>query len=123
MFPEGTRTRDGKLGKPRLGVSRLIAEPRIPPVVVPFLHSGMERILRRGEWIPVNAGQHLCVLVGEPIDFSDLVSAHKRGEMDRRDLHVAIAERIGEALRELQTRMDAIKLERPELATPPPDEA
>lgn len=81
MFPEGTRTRDGTLGKPRLGVARLIAEPRITPLVVPFYHSGMETILRRGEWIPVNVGQRLCVLVGEPIDYSDLLARRDAGEL------------------------------------------
>ena len=39
--------------------------------MLPFVHSGMEKVLPHGGSIP-QAGQHVHVLVGEPIYFHDL---------------------------------------------------
>ena len=45
MFPEGTRTRPGSLGKPKRGVGRLALETGVP--VVPVAIIGTEGV-RRG---------------------------------------------------------------------------
>lgn len=53
IFPEGTRSRDGKsLGPVRKGVGRLVASCPQLPLVVPFVHSGMETIMPRGSVVP-----------------------------------------------------------------------
>lgn len=50
VFPEGTRSRDGRLGKFKAGVLRLARFGEIP--VVPAMIVGSDRALGRGKWIP-----------------------------------------------------------------------
>lgn len=53
IFPEGTRSRDGKMGPVRKGVGRLVAScADARPVIVPFVHSGMEEVLPKGSLLP-----------------------------------------------------------------------
>ncbi len=54
IFPEGTRTRDGsgRMGPVRKGVGRLVAACAVTPLVVPFVHAGMEEIMPRGKLVP-----------------------------------------------------------------------
>lgn len=43
----------------RSGVGRLVAACEAPPVVLPIVHSGMERVMPRGATFPV-PGQEVC---------------------------------------------------------------
>eukprot|EP00878_Enallax_costatus_P022113 GHUV01023451.1.p1 GENE.GHUV01023451.1~~GHUV01023451.1.p1 ORF type:complete len:305 (+),score=73.43 GHUV01023451.1:232-1146(+) len=53
IFPEGTRSRDGKMGPVRKGVGRLVAAcSEADPLIVPFVHSGMEEVLPKGSLLP-----------------------------------------------------------------------
>jgi monolysocardiolipin acyltransferase len=53
IFPEGTRSRDGKMGPVRKGVGRLVAAcSEAAPVIIPFVHSGMEEVLPKGSLLP-----------------------------------------------------------------------
>ena len=56
IFPEGTRSKDGELGKPKSGVSLIAAKAKVPVVPV-FVKYGKKRFRRRvlvsvGEVIP-----------------------------------------------------------------------
>lgn len=57
IFPEGTRSKTGELGRPKSGVSLIAAQAKVPVVPV-FIKYGKKRILRRnvlvsiGEAIP-----------------------------------------------------------------------
>jgi 1-acyl-sn-glycerol-3-phosphate acyltransferase len=63
MFPEGTRTRPGALGKPKRGVGRLVLEAGVP--VVPIALIGTESI-RKGWRIRPHK---IRVRVGSPLTF------------------------------------------------------
>lgn len=67
LFPEGTRSRDGvTLGPVRKGVGRLVAsvpEDRPPPLLLPFVHRGMEGVMPRGKMLPAT-GQKVSMRVG-----------------------------------------------------------
>lgn len=53
IFPEGTRSRDGQMGPVRKGVGRLVAAcADARPVIVPFVHSGMQEVLPKGSLLP-----------------------------------------------------------------------
>lgn len=53
IFPEGTRTSNPQqLGPVRKGVGRLVACSEVPPVVLPFVHAGMETVMPRGSVLP-----------------------------------------------------------------------
>lgn len=47
IFPEGTRSRNGRLQACRKGVGRLVASCSVPPLVVPFVHKGMDTVMAK----------------------------------------------------------------------------
>ena len=63
LFPEGTRSRDGKIHKAEGGVALLAALGNVP--VVPAAILGTDRIFSRGIFFP-----KLTVIFGEPLFFS-----------------------------------------------------
>lgn len=85
LFPEGTRHRDGCLGKGNRGVGKLIYEHR--PVVVPTSLSGINL------WKVMKTGQRGVVRFGEPIDFTDLFARE-----DNKETHTLIVERAMAAI-------------------------
>ena len=66
IYPEGTRSPDGKLYRGRTGVARMILEAHVP--VVPVAMIDTEKVMPIGSKIPkvVRPG----VIFGEPLDFS-----------------------------------------------------
>ena len=67
LFPEGTRTLDGTLGKFKPGIGFLTAGTGTP--VVPCYLDGAYRAWPKGKWIP--RPRKLRVIVGEPLQFRD----------------------------------------------------
>lgn len=88
LFPEGTRHKDGVLGKGNRGVGKIIYDTR--PVVIPTALCGINR------WKFPGVGQQGTVLFGQPLDFSDLYLRE-----DRKDTHQLIVDRIMAAIVEL----------------------
>ena len=66
IFPEGTRSKDGKLQDFMSGLGLLVKELQVP--VVPIKILGMEKIFPRGSWFP-NKGK-CTVIFGKPIEFT-----------------------------------------------------
>jgi 1-acyl-sn-glycerol-3-phosphate acyltransferase len=81
LFPEGTRNRDGVLGKGNRGVGKLIFDSR--PTVIPTALVGLNR------WKFPGAGQQAAVVFGSPLDLSDLFDRE-----DCKETHVLIVERV-----------------------------
>lgn len=63
IFPEGTRSRDGRLGRPLPGVSLLATRHGIP--VLPVGVSGTDDFLRRGQRLP-HLGARVVLRIGQP---------------------------------------------------------
>ncbi|KAG8054062.1 hypothetical protein GUJ93_ZPchr0001g30981 [Zizania palustris] len=88
IFPEGSRSKDGgkTIAPAKRGVGRLVMDADSLPVVIPFVHTGMQDIMPVGKRIP-RAGKRVIVVVGDPINFDDLI-------IDNRDdtQHISRAE-------------------------------
>jgi 1-acyl-sn-glycerol-3-phosphate acyltransferase len=67
IYPEGTRSSDGRLHRGRTGIARVLLDT--PAVVVPVAVSGTNGILPRGSKFP-RFGVRVIVTFGEPMDFS-----------------------------------------------------
>jgi 1-acyl-sn-glycerol-3-phosphate acyltransferase len=65
MFPEGTRSPDGRLQEARAGIGMIVARAGVP--VVPMRIWGTERALPRGAWWPRPA--RVAVVFGEPFRY------------------------------------------------------
>lgn len=85
LFPEGTRNREGQLGKGNRGVGKLIYDTR--PAVIPTALTGLNT------WKFPALGQKGGVRFGAPLDFSDLYERE-----DCKETHVLIVERLMKAI-------------------------
>ncbi|MEP6479717.1 MAG: lysophospholipid acyltransferase family protein [Rhodoglobus sp.] len=66
IYPEGTRSPDGKMYRGRTGVARMILEGHVP--VVPIAMIDTEKVMPIGSKLP--KVRRIGVVIGEPLDFS-----------------------------------------------------
>lgn len=66
IYPEGTRSPDGKLYRGRTGVARMVLEGHVP--VVPVAMIDTEKVMATGTKMP--KVHRVGIIVGEPLDFS-----------------------------------------------------
>lgn len=66
LYPEGTRSPDGRLYRGKTGVARLALEAKVP--VLPVAMIDTDKVQPTGQVIP-NLGR-VGVVIGEPLDFS-----------------------------------------------------
>jgi len=85
LFPEGTRHRDGTLGKGNRGVGKIIYDTR--PQVIPTALAGINR------WRFPCFGAKGSVTFGKALDFSDLFALE-----DCKETHQAIVDRVMDAI-------------------------
>jgi 1-acyl-sn-glycerol-3-phosphate acyltransferase len=88
LFPEGTRHKDGVLGKGNRGVGKIIYDTR--PAVIPTALIGLNR------WKFPGFGQQALVVFGAPLDCSDLYVL-----ADCKETHQLIVDRVMAAITEL----------------------
>jgi 1-acyl-sn-glycerol-3-phosphate acyltransferase len=88
LFPEGTRHKDGRLGKGNRGVGKIIYDVR--PVVIPTALIGLNR------WKFPGFRQSGKVVFGKPLDFADLFQRD-----DCKETHQLIVDRIMDAIESL----------------------
>lgn len=79
IYPEGTRSRDGRLYRGRTGVAELALTARVP--VVPVGLQGTQNIQPVGSRRPRLA--HVTVRFGKPMDFADQFEGVSRGRARR----------------------------------------
>lgn len=88
IYPEGTRHKDGVLGKGNRGVGKIIYDAR--PVVIPAALSGLN------QWKFPRCGQAGAICFGTPLDFSDLFLLE-----DNKVTHQLIVDRVMDAIASL----------------------
>lgn len=88
LFPEGTRHKDGRLGKGNRGVGKIIFDTR--PAVIPTALIGLNK------WKFPDLGRQATIIFGAPIDFDDLYLLE-----DCKDTHNMIVERLMHAIAQL----------------------
>ena len=67
LFPEGTRSTDGRMGPFKAGLGMLVAETDIP--VVPCYIAGAAEAMPKGKRYP--RPRHISLDIGEPLTFPD----------------------------------------------------
>ena len=68
IYPEGTRTRSGHLGKGKPGVGKIVYDTKCN--VIPCYHSGLEKVLPIGKKIP-SLFKKITVIIGEPFSYAE----------------------------------------------------
>ena len=92
IYPEGTRSTDGKLHKGRTGVARLALQARVP--IIPVGMVGTDKVLPKGKNVPTL--HKVEVHIGKPLDFS----RHIGMENDRKVTR-DITDQVMRAIRDL----------------------
>jgi 1-acyl-sn-glycerol-3-phosphate acyltransferase len=94
VFPEGTRSEDGRLGEGKKGVGMLVAKSQVP--VLPARVIGSYEIMRKGKSFP-RIGRKLRVSYGRLRSVSELDPGGKGG-----DRYEQISQSIMDAIREIK---------------------
>ena len=92
IYPEGTRSPDGRLYKGRTGVAKMALEAGVP--VVPVAMVGTDRANPVGSSIP--RPRRIEIRIGRPLDFSRYLPI-----ADDRQVERAVTDEIMDAVREL----------------------
>jgi len=101
LFPEGTRSRDGSIGRARGGAGLLILETR--PNVIPVCIEGMDELLPVGAVLP-RLFKRIYVYYGKPIDLSEFYHREKSKEVAQE-----IMKRVMDRIRTMRAEIQAMK--------------
>ncbi len=80
IYPEGTRSPDGKLHRGHTGIARIVLEAGVP--VIPVAMMGTDKVQPIGSKMP-KLGHTIGVRVGEPLDYSGYATGHRNPKMLR----------------------------------------
>ncbi|MGH7546265.1 MAG: lysophospholipid acyltransferase family protein [Gemmatimonadota bacterium] len=101
LFPEGTRTRTGEVGRGRTGAGLLILATR--PTVVPVAIEGMREVLPIGHKIP-RIGKRIHVSFGPPVDYSEFLEQRRD-----RDTAQQIVDKVMDRIRAQHTELRRLR--------------
>ena len=96
IFPEGTRGDGSRLGPAKPGIGLIAARSGAP--VIPALHSGTEKALPRGAWLP--RPYRITVKFGAPLRFAEAQAGELHGQV------VAFSQTIMERIAALKARSE-----------------
>ena len=113
MYPEGTRSPDGRLYKGRTGVARIALAARCP--VVPCAISGTERVQPTGAKVPLpkprRGGGRVRVTFGAPLDFSRYTGPDGAawGELEGTEAERAVLRAVTDEIMHTLMRMSGLE--------------
>ena len=109
LFPEGTRSRDGTIGKGRPGAGIVMLENR--PTIVPVVIDGMDKVLPIGKFLP-RVGKRIHVVFGKPFDYShyqDMNPSKEASEAVVEELMVVLRAQLADLRGQLNEETEARK--------------
>jgi 1-acyl-sn-glycerol-3-phosphate acyltransferase len=95
MFPEGTRTFDGKLNQAKMGIGMIAYNTKVPVIPV-YIHGSYTILSRKAKSIRF---KNCSVYYGPPVDLNAFYSQQRSKE-----LYKAISEKIMDAISTLEER-------------------
>jgi len=98
LFPEGTRSRDGSIGKARSGAGLVALETHA--TIVPVYIAGMNKVLPIGSIIP-RPFKRIFVYYGVPIDINEFFNQKRT-----KDVAQAIMDKVMDSIKSLCTAME-----------------
>ncbi len=108
MFPEGKVNLTHEFMRLKWGVGRLIADCKELPLVLPFWHLGMDDVLpNHSPYVP-RIGKKVTVLVGDPIDFSEVLEKMRAANKSPMEIRKRITDLIQEELKLLKEKAEKI---------------
>lgn len=99
VFPEGKVNLTQEWMRLKWGVGRLIAEARIPPLVLPFWHEGINDVLPVGKPYIPRIGKKVTVVIGEVIDTREILERLKADHPTAEGLRKALTDYVQSQLK------------------------
>ena len=101
LFPEGSRSEDGELGRGKKGVGMIIhnAQPQVLPVYV----KGFDKIWLPGEKLPFGVGQRGRIVIGKPLQLDPWYEQKLNSEVGQ-----GIVDEVMAAIAELKDRPERL---------------
>lgn len=97
IYPEGTRSRTGDIGRGKVGLGRLAYQAKAN--ILPAYHEGTQDILPIGSH-RLRIGKKMRVIIGEPLDMSDLYALP-----EGRESYQKIADRMIDSIKALRAQL------------------
>ncbi|KAJ3092733.1 hypothetical protein HK102_003608 [Quaeritorhiza haematococci] len=103
IFPEGRVNQDPKMIRFKWGVARLLMESKTPPVVLPFWHEGLDRIMPEESKIKLpRLGRDIKIVFGKPIDLTEDIDRVREMD-DKAAARIALTNKVYAMVDELST--------------------
>lgn len=107
-FPEGKINVNHEQIRLKWGVGRLVDAVDHVPMVIPIWQVGMDDILpNKRPYIPL-FGKRLTVVVGNPIDLSDISSSMKSNGCSKREIRKALTDKIQDEMFILRQKAESL---------------
>eukprot|EP00877_Chromochloris_zofingiensis_P009947 jgi/Chrzof1/5205/Cz15g16090.t1 len=109
IFPEGRVIPQGHLGPFKQGIGKLVCDAHAAagdrdPIILPFYHSGMGRVMPYRSMLP-RIGHTVHVVVGEPVDLSHVTCRCNQPGQDQQQVWRDIAAAMRDALQDLEPKV------------------
>lgn len=114
IFPEGKVNETKEFMRIKWGVGRLIADCKVAPVVLPMWHVGMDDILPNVEPYVPTIGKRVTLLIGEPLDLTEVVQNLKSENRTEIEQRKAITDLIQEEMKVLKDKAEKLHFRRVE---------
>ncbi|KAH3820762.1 hypothetical protein DPMN_122511 [Dreissena polymorpha] len=100
------------------GMSRIIADADVTPIVLPIYHIGLDTIspIKTPNWLRV--GKTVTIVIGEPVDYTDEVTRMKECQMSSVEILKAITDDIEEKFYLLKEETERVHFPRIGLTFP-----
>ncbi|CAL4193172.1 unnamed protein product, partial [Meganyctiphanes norvegica] len=108
IFPEGKVNMGMQRLRLKWGVGRLIYDSFINPIVLPFYHVGMDSVLPNTKPYYPRVGKKVTVVVGEPMDFGEIVQEMRDRNEDPETARKIITDMIQEKLGSLRDKAEEL---------------
>ncbi len=105
IYPEGTRTRTGKLGRGKWGVAKIFFETGTP--ILPAAISGTFKLLPPGGKLKIK--RIIKINIGKPIYFEKELEGRKKEELndiEKRDFLIKITDKVMREIALLKSQME-----------------
>ncbi|KAI9478384.1 MAG: acyltransferase-domain-containing protein [Benjaminiella poitrasii] len=104
IFPESkvTQGKDYEMIRFKWGVGHILMDAEEDVIVVPIWHQGMDLAKPLYGTPLVHLGKPISIVFGEPVDYSDIITAWKEGKLTREETRIKLTDRCYEALERLR---------------------
>lgn len=100
MYPEAKVNQAQKMIRFKWGIGRMVMDMEHEPIVIPIWHQGME--LTKPLYDPtIYLNKPIVLVFGKPIDYHDIITRWKQGELTREEARIQLTTRFYEAIERL----------------------